>query len=97
MSLFQKHVCPSVEKTVHINVTKCKYIFNKNLNNKLHSEIYYNDSIVISRNNIRKHYFTSSKSVVVEAYFELFPVITILLREFSRDLATRKLHFIVIP
>ena len=52
-------------KTEDINVTKCKYIFNKNLNNKLHSEIYYNDSIVISRNNIRKHYFTSSKSVVV--------------------------------
>ena len=32
-------VCPSVEKTEDINVTKCKYIFNKNLNNKLHSEI----------------------------------------------------------
>ena len=58
-------VCPCVEKTGDINVTKCKYIFNKSINNKLHSEIYYNHSIVISRNNIRKHYFTSSKSVVV--------------------------------
>ena len=54
MWLFQKYV-QVWEKTEDINVTKCKYIFNKNLNNKLHSKIYYNDSLVISRNNKRKH------------------------------------------